>query len=150
MGRVYFPDAHTPEEWKEKARECHRKEAESFERSDTDGFLSQWAMSVSAQLYSTLADVAERGGTWEFEMLADAAGNVIEEAKHVKTRYGYAWLLPGGIWFNPSQARDDEKRKAANLKKGFQLVTVEREAVVTMAEGGSWSVYPVVLPKRSK
>lgn len=149
MGKIYFPDKHTPEEWRAMAQECYKREAESFERSDTDGFLSQWASTVTARLYSTLADVAENDGNWTFQVLADADGNVIEGAREVKTRFGWSWVLPDGSWFNPSRAQNDEKRQATDLAKGFQFIDVEKPAVVTMAEGGLWGCYPVVLPKRN-
>jgi hypothetical protein len=148
MGKVYFPMDHTPDQWREMARECHQRSAESFERCDTDGFLSQWASTVTGRLYERLATVAESGGRWTFTTLADAAGNVIEGAREVKTRYGWAWVTPDGQWFNPSQASDPDVARARNLAKGFQLVQVERDAVVTLSEGGAMGCYPVVLPKR--
>lgn len=150
MGKVYFPMDKTPEEWREMARNCFRQEQESFERSDTDGFLSQWASSVMGQLYRTLADVAENGGVADFRMLADAEGNIIEGAREVKTRYGWRWVTPDGVWFSPSHDSNEERRKAKNLAKGFQFVMVEREAVVTMLEGGAWGCYPAVIPKRQQ
>lgn len=131
------------------ARVCYRREQESFDRSDTDGFLSQWANAVAGRLYDQLAEVAEAGGVWTFTVLANAAGTVIEGAREVQTRYGWAWVTPDGQWFNPSRARDETQAEARNLAKGFRLVQVERPAVVTMAEGGPWGCYPVVLPKRT-
>jgi len=148
MGKVYFPMDHTPDEWREMARECYRRSAESFERCDTDGFLSQWASDVTGRLYDQLARVAEQGGKWMFAALADAAGNVITGAREVKTRFGWAWVTPDGQWFNPSHASDPDVAHARDLVKGFQLVEVERDAVVAMSEGGAMGCYPVVLPKR--
>lgn len=149
MGTVYFPMDHTPAEWRAMAAECYKREQESFERSDTDGFLSQWASTVTARLYSTCAEVAEKGGKWKFRELATADGILIEGAREVKTKYGWSWLTPGGQWFNPSKAQDEEKRKAANLAKGYQFIEVEREAVVMMVEtSGLWGCAPEVFPKR--
>jgi hypothetical protein len=132
------------------ARDCNRRSQESFERSDTDGFLSQWAADVTAQLYRVCADVAERGGRWEFTVLADAQGNPIEGAREYKTRYGWAWRTPDGQWFNPSKARSQEARDRANLAKGFRFVVVEREAVVMMVEGGMWGCSPAVMPRHDR
>lgn len=150
MGTVYFPMDHTADEWKAKARECYQRSAESFERCDTDGFLSQWASDVTGRLYDQCAEVAANGGLWTFTVLADADGNVIEGARNVKTRYGWAWVTPDGVWFNPSRAEDEAVALARNLAKGFRLVQVKREAVVTMGEGGPLGCYPVVLQKRAR
>lgn len=147
-GNVYFPTDHPAEVWREMARDCARRERESFERCDTDGYLSQWAMSVTARLYGEIARVAERGGVWDFEMLADANGDVIEGAREYRTRYGWAWRLPDGRWFNPSRDRHDSARAAKDLAKGFQFVTVTRPAVVIMVnDGGLWGCSPVIMPR---
>ena len=149
MGKVYFPLDHTPEEWRKMASECYRKEQESFDRSDTDGFLSQWALTMTGRLYDLLAEVSERGGTWEFTELADAEGNLIEGARKVRTKYGTAWVTPDGRWFNPSRHSDDAERERRNREKGFSLVRVTRPAVVVMAEGGLWGLEPIVIPRKT-
>lgn len=56
----------TAAELRELAAECQRQRAESWERSDTDGFLSQWASGLSAQLYHRQAEIVEQGGQAEF------------------------------------------------------------------------------------
>jgi hypothetical protein len=156
VSKVYFPMDHTPDEWREMSRECYRREQESFDRCDTDGFLSQWASSMTARLYSLAADVAEQGGMWPFRTLADADGKPIDGAREVRTRYGWAWVLPDGTWFNPSKARSDERADANNRAKGFTFVHVDRPAVVALSDGGGTglsgaaSCYPVVLPKRER
>lgn len=133
---VYFPDQHTPAEWRQMSADCSRREQESWERSDTDGYLSQWASATSARLYNFLADVAERGGMWEFTVLADADGNEIEGAKEVETRFGWSWRVPttdGVVWFNPSKAKDEARREATDLKKGFRFIQVTKPAVVVLS-----------------
>jgi hypothetical protein len=149
---VYFPADHTPEEWRNMARDRYRSADESFERCDTDGYLSQWASQVTAQLYELCARVAEAGGLWEFTVLADADGTTYDTAREVKTRYGWTWIVPtehGDVWFNPSHARNEERRRAADLAKGFQFITVQKRAVVIMAEtGGLWGCTPTVVPQR--
>lgn len=71
------------------ARELDRKAEESFERSDTDGFLSQWALGIGAQEHRLAADIAEAGGTWTFRGLFDRATGERVKAKIVKFD-GYA------------------------------------------------------------
>ncbi len=41
------------------AADCYKREEESFQRSDTDGCYSQFALSLSAQLYNAQAKIAE-------------------------------------------------------------------------------------------
>ena len=49
---------------------------ESFQRSDTDGFLSQWAHGLQAQKLELAAQIAIRGGLGEFEGLFDGERRV--------------------------------------------------------------------------
>lgn len=144
MTSVYFPEAHTPAEWRQMSKDCYRREQESWERSDTDGFLSQWASAASGRLYRFLAEVAEKNGLWEFTVLADAEGNEIEGAREYETRWGWSWRLPNGQWFNPSKASTPEKREAANLKKGFRFIRVTKPAVVMLSGGMMPSPYCVI------
>jgi hypothetical protein len=55
------------------------KSEESFRRSDTDGFLSQWALDIGARLNERKADLLRHGGYARFPVLCDADGNVIAE-----------------------------------------------------------------------
>ena len=135
MPSVWFPTDHTPEEWREMQRERYRRSAESFERCDTDGFLSQGAAEAMARLFGLCAEIAENGGKFTFEGVADAEMNLLD-AELCMTRYGYAWRIErdGNVeWFNESQAKDPERRKAANLRKGFVMVQFECKAVVISA-----------------
>lgn len=155
MSKVYFPNDHTPEEWRKMAQESHQRSADSFDRCDTDGYLSQWASDITGRLYSLCADVAEHGGMWDFPALADADGALIEGARQVDTRYGRAWVYDRDgrtHWFNPSRAQDEAKREAANLAKGYRLTTVRRRAGVVMAsgDGGMASCYPSVIALRDE
>jgi hypothetical protein len=64
------------------------KEAfDSFERCDTDGFLSQWALGLTAQEKRAQARILENGGKSEFPALLDLEGNLVP-AKLIDTRYG--------------------------------------------------------------
>lgn len=79
------------ERLREQANEYRRKAAESFERSDTDGFLSQWAHGVNARRAEAEADLIENGGVADFPTLLDGDRRV--DAKLVDGRYGRVWLL---------------------------------------------------------
>lgn len=65
---------------------------ESFKRSHTDGFMSQWAGGRSAEKHRLNADIARKGGKMEFKALFDLDGNLIA-AKKIQTQYGSAWAI---------------------------------------------------------
>lgn len=71
---------------------AHDKEAyDSFERCDTDGFLSQWASRMTAQLKRAKARIIENGGVSSFVGLYEGDRRV--KAKVIETRFGSSWLL---------------------------------------------------------
>lgn len=57
-------------------RQLEAKEA-SFERCDTDGFLSQWASGIGADKDRASIQILKQGGCATFPVLCDAEGNVI-------------------------------------------------------------------------
>ena len=128
---------------REQAARQDRAAAESFDRCDTDGFLSQWASGLTAQKLRLEAEIVENGGKAEFPALFDADGNLVP-AKLVDTRYGLAWCLidennvhgPALGWFHSSKHRDDAKRIAANLRKGFRLGRVMAPARADIGGSG--------------
>lgn len=76
----------------QKAQE-HRDEARaSFERCDTDGFLSQWAHGINARLHDRLAQIERDGGVAEFPALFDLEGNRVR-AKLIDGRWGQCWAI---------------------------------------------------------
>lgn len=146
---IYFPMDHTPEQWRAMAARGHERAAGSFQQCDTDGYLSQWASTVMAHVYATCADVAAAGGVWEFDVLADANGAVIDGAREVRTRHGVSWVTPDGQWFTPSRAANASLRERRDLAKGFRMVRVTLPAVVVNESVDSGlGCYPVVVPRR--
>lgn len=137
-------DGHTAEEHRQWARDSARQAAESFERCDTDGFLSQWASGLTADLHRAKARIADAGGTSSFPALFDMDGNLVA-AKLVDTRYRRSWMLlgdddPNGRaagWFNPSKHSDPERRRANNAAKGFFVgkVAAPADAKLTSPPG---------------
>ena len=132
MTSVLDPMTRTAEEWRQEARDARKRSFDSFERCDTDGYLSQWAATQMGQRYDLLATIAEEGGFWFMEV-ADLDGNLLD-ARYVETRYGWSWVWDdadgNAVWFRESNARKGERRKAAHAKKGVMLVRVKREAVM--------------------
>ncbi len=130
---VYFPTSKTPEEWREMARECYRRREESWQNSDTDGFLSQWAAEKVAGDYEHLATLSENGGKAQIMGVTDLDGNLLD-ARQVETQYGWAWMIKhedGTVsWFNESKARSGEKRRKAHEAKGYRLVWVRHDVLM--------------------
>jgi hypothetical protein len=130
--RPTFPADHTPAEWREMATKARQQSADSFQRCDTDGFLSQWASDQMATRYDRLADIAANGGKSDFQALTDLEGNLMD-ARYIETRYGWSWAITtqgGTVWFNESQARNGARRRAAHERKGYRIVTVRCPAVM--------------------
>jgi hypothetical protein len=151
---VTFPSDHTADEWRKMAAESRQRSADSFERSDTDGYVSQWASDLTGRLYSLAAEVAEQGNTWEFDV-PFIDGLPATDWAWVETRYGSTVRIGRGSdvrWWNPSAARKGATRLANDTKKGVVWGNVRTEAVVVMAGSGTGmagalSVRPVVQRK---
>lgn len=101
-----------------------RAQAESFERSDTDGFLSQWASGLSAQESSAKAELAAAGGMIETQALFLLDGTVAS-THETRGRYGYSWVLNdtaaavlGRRFLSTSSARKGQQRYDADRSKG--------------------------------
>jgi hypothetical protein len=74
------------------AAAAHEAEAAaSFDRCDTDGFLSQWAHGMNAQLNRAKAEIIENGGKDVFVGLYQGDRRVM--AKQIDTKFGTSWLL---------------------------------------------------------
>jgi len=89
---------------------------ESFERCDTDGFVSQWAAGINADVCRASARIASNGGLDVFKGLY--SGNTRVRAKIVNGQYGTVWLiddcdqsLTGGRTFIPVGARSKVQRE---------------------------------------
>jgi hypothetical protein len=96
---------------------------DSFERCDTDGFLSQWASGLMAQQHRLAATIAENGGRHSFQALFDTEGNLVP-AKLVPTKFGTSWGVLEG---------DDPQALAA---KGYREGRVMAPARAEMQGSG--------------
>jgi hypothetical protein len=56
----------TADEHREAAKAARQRSIDSFERSDTDGFMSQWASDITADEHLANAEILEAGGVAEF------------------------------------------------------------------------------------
>ncbi len=85
----------------EKSAEFRRqKSIESFERSDTDGFLTQWAHDMGADKDRENAKILRNGGCATFPVLCDKDGNVLAHKiytfanKHAGYGVVKRWRIP--------------------------------------------------------
>jgi hypothetical protein len=136
-----FAEGMTAAQCREQARQARQRSAESFERSDTDGFLSQWASDLTAQRWEQQAKLVEAGGTWPFSALFDAETGEMVPAKVVTTRYGRKWAVfacdadvdtygaPVVAWVGTSEG--------AIAKRGYRRGFVERPAIVVINGSGT-------------
>lgn len=122
----------TAQEHRAEAKRSYERVEESWERSDTDGFLSQWASGLTGQLHQRNAEIAENGGRASFRVLVDEAGEVVP-SKGVQTRYGYrrVTLDEAGNFCEFFSTGD---RAAA--KRGYRYADVEHPAVAKMDGSG--------------
>lgn len=111
------------------AAEHHAREAQaSWDRSDTDGFLTQWSHGISGQVERRKAEIAANGGRAEVPALFDAETGELVAAKLVqvydkfKYRYTSKWIVladddPNSAavkWINAFPAR-----KSTMTKHGY-------------------------------
>lgn len=110
-----------------------REAAESFERCDTDGFLSQWGSGMNAELARRSADIAEAGGVWTFERTRlQTADGQPTDARMVDTRYGRRWRLDSTDQWLPYMPA----RESTLGKRGYREVT---ETEVAPAKAIHWA-----------
>lgn len=85
----------TAEDLRQEAARADKDASDSFARSDTDGFLSQWASNITARLKRRQADIVDAGGVATFPGLFDAATGERIRAKLITTQYGDAFAIVG-------------------------------------------------------
>lgn len=85
------------EQLRQEARELEQAKEESFERCDTDGFLSQWAFGISAQERRQQAAIEENGGVWDFTVLTWADSGEMVEARIIPTKFGHSWIVSDAV-----------------------------------------------------
>lgn len=135
----------TGDEYRAMAIGEHHRRVESFDRCDTDGFLSQWAHQMKSQEYAVAAAIADNGGYADFPALFDLAGNIVP-AKMVTTKFGTRWLVLdswAGVyeygqgnavaWLSIADYDDDgitARSIKALARKGYRYGFVKMPAVV--------------------
>ncbi len=78
-------------DYRAEAQACRDRAEESFERCDTDGFLSQYCSVISARLADRRAKILDNDGMASFTGLYEGERRV--KAKMLNGTYGHYWLL---------------------------------------------------------
>lgn len=129
----------TEAEYLDKANQHEQDRIDSFDRCDTDGFVSQWASGVMAEEARLNAYLARQDGCDNFSALFDLAGNLVA-AKLIPTKYGMCW---GILETDDPSSRITQwigafpKRASTMTRKGFYEGTVRCPAHVAMAGSGT-------------
>lgn len=160
--KISAEDRQRADDLRAQARGNEREKYRSQEESDTDGFVSQWAHGITAQELLLKADLVESGGSYERDLLFDLDGNLVL-AKEIETRYGWSWMIldpdnptgPALGWFNESKAKDPERKRATDARKGYYVGRgMVKGYVKIIASGtglsGAASAYPGILPWRDE
>lgn len=121
----------TAEAYLAAAKGHHESRIESFERCDTDGFLSQWADQQLEHAMHRLAELAANGWQWATPALFDLQGNLVP-AVYRQGDYGWYWGIldpanPRGKFlgfFTESSATNPATARRNNAKKGYYVGTV--------------------------
>lgn len=124
---------------------------ESWDRSDTDGFVTQWAGDLTSRKYTAQAAIDANGGVATFVGLFDADGNRVA-AKQLHGEYGSYWALVDetdrftGVFVNRTRAEVGTKPSARSKmgQLGFyeDWETAPAKAVIqgrgTGLSGNAW------------
>ncbi|MFI6290078.1 hypothetical protein ACIBEJ_00750 [Nonomuraea sp. NPDC050790] len=131
----------------------HDKKAQtSYERSDTDGCLSQWGSSMVAQELRLQADINEAGGRALFPALFDTSGALVP-ALLTDGEWGWYFTLlasddPNGRragWFGPSKARKAANARANDAAKGYYIGYVMAPAKAELRGGNIMCVTAIAV-----
>lgn len=126
--KISQEDQQRADDLRRQAAESRKRAHESWERSDTDGFVSQWASNITSDELIMKAELIEAGGSYERDLLFDLEGNLIL-AKEIETRYGWTWMIlnpdnPKGQalgFFNESKTKSPVTREKNNAAKGYYV-----------------------------
>lgn len=151
----------TAAQWRAAAAEELRRREESWERSDTDGFVTQWVHGMSASEYSLKAQLAEQNSMTEVSALFDLEGNLLHTL-HGWGQFGEYFMILDedgnkdttqgrNGFFSPSQARSEVTKRKNNAAKGFYVGAVKVPAKVDIVASGTGlsaaaTAYATILP----
>lgn len=117
----------TAAEWRAQAQAARRTAYDSFTRSDTDGFLSQWANDQMAIKYERCAKLAETNWISPVVAAFDLDGNLLS-TDYRDGEWGPYFLIRNGddrpTFLSVSQAQNPKTARRNEERKGFRTGTV--------------------------
>jgi hypothetical protein len=141
----------TGDQLRAKSQASHKAASDSFDRCDTDGFLSQWASDSMGSLYHYAARLADNGWTAEMDALFDLDGNLLD-AEQRAGKYGTSWMIRNGDgtvrWVSTSSARKGARRRAHYESKGVRVGRVSRRVVPVTWAGSGYNLTPGYITDR--
>lgn len=126
------------EELKKSAAHYERLREESFERSDTDGFLTQWAMGICGRRDRLQAEIEENNGLSTFTGLYERASGKRVAAKLINGKFGLCWAFcdENGKFTGRFLGHSKGTKRSRLYKEGFELREEEAPAkAVIQGEG---------------
>lgn len=136
----------------------NQDKADSFDRCDTDGFMSQWASGLGADKARLEADLVRAGGLMETRALFDLDGNLASTHNFQrKNQYSFTmdevwrmndeFVANGGKRFiTLSEARKGATRYSNNAKKGVRVGTIRVRGYVDYMGANAVSVRAHTMP----
>lgn len=123
------PDAEAQAAATEKAEDCFKSSRDSFERCDTDGFLSQWASDMTAREHQLEAEIASHGGCAVFDVLLRLDGTFASSSLwRFPNRFaGYGSVMkwrvcnPDGTVTWVSDYRKDSSFEKKGFRRGYAV-----------------------------
>lgn len=139
--------AKTAQELRAEAAQHEQDAAESFERCDTDGFLSQWASGLGAQEKRRNAEIVEAGGLQRFSKLVlETLDGEPTDARAVETRYGTKWRLDStDEWLAYSPKRESTLAKRGYRERRIEEVAPAKARIIGTGYGLSGNAWVAVL-----
>jgi len=164
--RIDWTIPRTDEEWttlaaelRDKARDNRQSASDSFDRCDTDGFMSQWADGLTARAYECAASIAEEHGWIEVKALFTLDGHFLTAELRASQNYGWGmyWDVPAQLaakhglakrYVNDPTAGSPVRRAKTLAKKGVAIGILRVRPYVTMAGSNATNVSVVAWPDR--
>lgn len=132
---------------KQAARDARARAEESFQRCDTDGFLSQWASNLGAQKDERQIRILENGGCAEFTVLCSGDSEVVTTRfRFFPVHLAQPWLGVKKVWDLGTELGEKIGRrwiptgKNSRIQKQFGFHEEQRwfpaEAAITTGRSG--------------
>ena len=114
-----LPKTNDGDKFRASSRKHIQNANDSFDRCDTDGFVSQWCSGISSRLDDLKADLADQGGMTVIDVVIDLATDKVVGVRKVRNDFGTS--IPCNIngktvWINPYL-----KRESSYTKKGVRM-----------------------------